>query len=701
MTEGVRRNEILCQVLEILIEANWPLAAGEVYERLNERFPLNDHERTQTASGQERAYAFLMFGTFWLANMGWMSKTNQGWVITEQGRIEYPASDHDDVYGHASRTYRQTRKTQSVAPSGSKPAVLAEALDLIPPGSWTSYGDLAQLAGMANQQVGGWTMHTDHTAAHRVLGSDGRVAQGFKWRDPTRTETPEEVLRSEGVEFDDSGHASQAQRITVEELRDLLQDHDGTPRRAWFVRGNAVDGKDLVPVWLDKGTISLRANRLRTLTLPVERATLAAYVEEDYSDRSYNARSEKLQEFDLFLNRVRVGDLIVTNDGGLFLGAVTGDVESLASQDGRSNLRRAVEWHNASDPVDLARTTKSFAALTRNQRDIFDVSGEIQMLESLIEAGSPSTTPPLEHRLADPSAELSEDLLIDLPWLERMVDLLKDRRQLILYGPPGTGKTYVAKKVAQSLTDDKAVKLVQFHPAYSYEDFFEGFRPTTSTDGTMTFALRPGPFRRLVDAAREDKSTAYILIIDEINRANLAKVFGELYFLLEYRDDNIDLLYGSGDDTGGGFTLPENVYVIATMNTADRSIALVDAAMRRRFAFLAMNPDEAPTKGLLRRWLERESLDATAGDLHELLNERIEDMDFKIGPSYFMRRSVHEDGGLDLVWETSILPLLEEHHFGEQVDVKARYGLKALRRVLEARAAQTVAAEPDAGTDEG
>ena len=76
-------------------------------------------------------------------------------------------------------------------------------------------------------------------------------------------------------------------------------------------------------------------------------------------------------------------------------------------------------------------------------------------------------------------------------------------------------------------------------------------------------------------------------------------------------------------------------------------------------------------------------------------------MDFKIGPSYFMRRSVHEDGGLDLVWETSILPLLEEHHFGEQVDVKARYGLKALRRVLEARAAQTVAAEPDAGTDEG
>ena len=110
----------------------------------------------------------------------------------------------------------------------------------------------------------------------------------------------------------------------------------------------------------------------------------------------------------------------------------------------------------------------------------------------------------------------------------------------------------------------------------------------------MGFKLTPGPFRRLVDAARENPSTPYVLIIDEINRANLAKVFGELYFLLEYRDSSIDLLYSSGDDLG--FTMPQNVFIIGTMNTADRSIALVDTAMRRRFAFKALHPSTEPTK---------------------------------------------------------------------------------------------------------
>ncbi|MBO3141992.1 McrB family protein, partial [Dermatophilus congolensis] len=259
-------------------------------------------------------------------------------------------------------------------------------------------------------------------------------------------------------------------------------------------------------------------------------------------------------------------------------------------------------------------------------------------------------------------------------WLQETIDLLWDRRQIIFYGPPGTGKTYLARKIAYHLTHPDNVSLVQFHPAYSYEDFFEGYRPAPPTDdGRVGFQLTPGPFRRLVNNAKNNPATPHILIIDEINRANLAKVFGELYFLLEYRDETIDLLYSTGDKAG--FTLPDNVFIIGTMNTADRSIALVDAAMRRRFAFLHLHPQEEPTNTILRGWLKHNGHDETLADLHDELNTRIDDPDFAIGPSYFMRPEVRRPGGLERTWRTAILPLLVEYHYGEDIDINARYGL--------------------------
>ena len=144
------------------------------------------------------------------------------------------------------------------------------------------------------------------------------------------------------------------------------------------------------------------------------------------------------------------------------------------------------------------------------------------------------------------TAHFAQNLLMDLAELTKIVELLWERKQVILYGPPGTGKTYLASKLARHLTDDGAVKLVQFHPSYTYEDFFEGFRPEPGGSGTLTFTLRAGPFRDFAEVAADNPSTAYILIIDEINRANLAKVFGELYFLLEYRDESISLQYSPG-----------------------------------------------------------------------------------------------------------------------------------------------------------
>ncbi|WP_433260581.1 McrB family protein [Actinosynnema sp. CS-041913] len=272
--------------------------------------------------------------------------------------------------------------------------------------------------------------------------------------------------------------------------------------------------------------------------------------------------------------------------------------------------------------------------------------------------------------------ELADRLHFDLPWLEKVVKLLQLRKQVVLYGPPGTGKTHLARELARHIADPGATRLVQFHPSYAYEDFFEGFRPRFNGE-TAAFDLVPGPLRRLAADAEADQERPHVLIIDEINRANLPKVFGELYFLLEYRDEAIDLQYSPGDR----FKLPANIFVIGTMNTADRSIALVDAAMRRRFAFVELHPDHPPVRDVLSRWAEAHGKDDERVSLLAKLNRAIGDHEFKIGPSYLMKPDA--DHGLDLVWEHSILPLLEEH-FYERMSrqrVHDTFGLDAIRNL--------------------
>jgi 5-methylcytosine-specific restriction protein B len=225
--------------------------------------------------------------------------------------------------------------------------------------------------------------------------------------------------------------------------------------------------------------------------------------------------------------------------------------------------------------------------------------------------------------------ELAESVFIDRTYLEEIIELLDSKGQVIFYGPPGTGKTFVAMKLAEYLTrDGGSVSKVQFHPSYAYEDFVEGYRPAL-LEGQPGFKRQPGPLLRAATEAAAKPEATHVLIIDEINRGNIAKIFGELYFLLEYRNEEIQLQYSDAR-----FELPSNLKIIGTMNTADRSIALVDLALRRRFHFYPFFPDEPPIEGLLRRWLSAYNKDLLwVADLIDLVNMKLPDRDTAVGPS--------------------------------------------------------------------
>jgi 5-methylcytosine-specific restriction protein B len=276
--------------------------------------------------------------------------------------------------------------------------------------------------------------------------------------------------------------------------------------------------------------------------------------------------------------------------------------------------------------------------------------------------------------------ELADSLNMPTTAIDEIIALLESRKQLIFYGPPGTGKTHLARAIGHHLTDSSAVRLVQFHPSYAYEDFFEGFRPAATGSGGVQFQLAPGPLRLIARDARDNPRVPHVLVIDEINRANIAKVFGELYFLLEYRDERIGLQYSPTESFG----LPENLFLIATMNTSDRSIAMVDAAIRRRFAFVELHPSVAPVAGMLETWMARTGKSDERARVLASLNNAIgaELRDHHIGPSFVMRPDADSPEGLERIWRHDILPLLEEQFFGRLTrdDIAARFGLEALRR---------------------
>ncbi|TMS54803.1 AAA family ATPase [Mycobacterium sp. DBP42] len=374
------------------------------------------------------------------------------------------------------------------------------------------------------------------------------------------------------------------------------------------------------------------------------------------------------------VKEVAEGDTVLlwspTPQPGIYAtGSITGDNmtehEAEAEPDGQSTAGRSIGFELKESllahPLTLDRMAaepvlKDLEIVKNPTAANFKVTGpQWEMLRTLLERPTP-VPGPRDHGW----------LINEIHWppgeIDDLTETLRTRRpQVILAGPPGTGKTYVAEKVAEHLTGGLpgTVQIIQFHPSYAYEDFVEGLRPVAK-DGQVTFEVIEGKLVRLADAARNSPDQSFVLVIDEINRANLPSVFGELLYLLEYREKEIQLLLREK------FSLPRNLYIIGTMNTADRSVRNLDAALRRRFDIF----DCPPRDTVLERYYDRGGYDSQVLSLldgFKELNARLrEDIDenHTIGHSYFMRRTYTPDD-LRRTWLRQILPLLREYYFDQ------------------------------------
>ncbi len=303
-----------------------------------------------------------------------------------------------------------------------------------------------------------------------------------------------------------------------------------------------------------------------------------------------------------------------------------------------------------------------------------DAATEDQATEGEVREAFQMAAPIVPYSVED---ILNDGCFLERAEIDRLLDRLRTKKNLILQGPPGTGKTWLAKRLAFALIgqkDDSKVRAVQFHPNLSYEDFVRGWRPT----GAGKLSLADGVFMEAIKAASKDPSWKFVVVIEEINRGNPAQIFGELLTLLEAGkrtpNEALELCYPDADGKRRPVHIPENLYVVGTMNIADRSLALVDLALRRRFAFVGLEPRLGP---VWREWVVKESAvdPALVADIERRvaeLNDQIAadarlGKQFRIGHSYVTPAHRLEAGDtkkwFEQVVETEIGPLLDEYWF--------------------------------------
>ncbi len=405
---------------------------------------------------------------------------------------------------------------------------------------------------------------------------------------------------------------------------------------------------------------------------------------------SHNEKGNKRQKYKYF-QEVKPGDIVVgyvTSPQREVIGIckITKGLHATKEGEGiefekTEQLTEPISYETLQANPDLAKSEP----IINNQGSLFKLSEqEYEIIRSLIDE---THIPPAIDIIPYSKQAAMEGLFLPETQFDEMLNALKEKKNIVLQGAPGVGKTFVAKRLAYAFVgsnDPKRVETIQFHQSYSYEDFIQGFRPTAKGN----FELKYGIFHQFCRRAQrhESQEKPYVFIIDEINRGNLSKIFGELMMLVEPdkrgKEYAIPLAYSQ--DADETFYIPENLYLIGMMNTADRSLAMVDYALRRRFRFITLRPEFGSN------WFQRWLADAGVGsDLVKkivsrmsALNEIIATDTKNLGPGYQIGHSYFCPTGKDLkpdenwyrrVIETEIVPLIQEYWFDDEQKVKEQW----------------------------
>ena len=382
-----------------------------------------------------------------------------------------------------------------------------------------------------------------------------------------------------------------------------------------------------------------------------------------------------------FANEMKPGDVVFVKKGKAEIvgrGVVTGNYVYDAEGSDYPNIREVRWTHTGQWPVDERLPMKTLTDVTYKQ--VFVTLMESSFFDSEEAAAIEELTAVFPEYSTE---NFLKSVYMDRQQYNAIVGLLKTKKNIIMQGAPGVGKTYAAKRLAYSMMgvkDVSRVKLIQFHQSYSYEDFIEGYRPSGAG-----FELVKGAFYSFCKkAADDDEENAYFFIIDEINRGNLSKIFGELFMLIESdkRGNELQLLYSREL-----FSVPTNVHIIGMMNTADRSLAMLDYALRRRFAFVELRP--AFDSDGFRKYcagLDNPRFEALVREVESLNRVIAEDESlgegFCIGHSYFcnMEADSCTDATLASIVDYELIPMLKEYWFDEPG--KVREWSDRLRRSL-------------------